>query len=115
MLPCQSPKNTPENTPQGTAIFRTYWTARQELDCVKNKKIYQQYIEQNIKKYKTMVGINDFGETAYLYKFKQITIQADKVNEFWSTTQDDAYNKYIIKLMHLNKKMKFKTIQKVCY
>ena len=29
-----------------------------------------------------MVGINDFGETAYLYKFKQITIQADKVNEF---------------------------------
>ena len=44
-----------------------------------------------------MVGINDFGETAYLYKFKQITIQADKVNEFWSTTQDDAYNKYILK------------------
>ena len=62
------------------------------------KIIYKdEFTPENIKKYKTMVGINDFGETAYLYKFKQITIQADKVNEFWSTTQDDAYNKYILK------------------
>ena len=62
------------------------------------KIIYKdEFTPENIKKYKTMVDINDFGETAYLYKFKQITIQADKVNEFWSTTQDDAYNKYILK------------------
>ena len=26
-----------------------------------------------------------------------MTIQGDKVNEFWTTTQDDAYNKYILK------------------
>ena len=28
---------------------------------------------------------------------KYQSIRADKVNEFWTTTQDDAYNKYILK------------------
>ena len=55
------------------------------------------FTPENVKKYQSMVGINSFGETAYLYKFKQMTIQGDKVDEFWSTTQDDAYNKYILK------------------
>ena len=62
------------------------------------KIIYtDQFTPENLKKYQSMVGINSFGETAYLYKFKQMTIQADKVNEFWTITQDDAYNKYILK------------------
>ena len=38
-----------------------------------------------------------FGETIFIYKFKQISIRADKVDEFWKITQDDAYNKYILK------------------
>ena len=55
------------------------------------------FTPENVKKYQSMVGINSYGETAYLYKFKQMTIQGDMVYEFWTTTQDAAYNKYILK------------------
>jgi len=62
------------------------------------KMEYQdEFTPENIKKYQTMSGITDFGETILIYKFKQMSIRADKVNEFWSISQDDAYNKYILK------------------
>ena len=51
----------------------------------------------NIKKYQGMCGNNAWGETSYIYKFKQIAITADKVDEFWKNTQDEIYNKYILK------------------
>ena len=56
-----------------------------------------EFTPENIKKYKSMFGINDFGETIFIYKFKQINVRADKVDEFWKISQDDAYNKYILK------------------
>ena len=60
-------------------------------------KYEDEFTPENIKKYQSMFGINDFGETLFIYKFKQISIRADKVNEFWTISQDDAYNKYILK------------------
>lgn len=56
-----------------------------------------EFTPTNVKKYQSMVGINDFGETIFIYKFKQINVRADKVDEFWKISQDDAYNKYILK------------------
>ena len=56
-----------------------------------------EFTPANVKKYQSMVGINDFGETIFIYKFKQINVRADKVDEFWKISQDDAYNKYILK------------------
>ena len=44
-----------------------------------------------------MVGINGFGSTEFIWKFKQINISADKIEEFWSITQEDAYDKYVLK------------------
>ena len=44
-----------------------------------------------------MCGNNTWGETSYIYKFKQISITADKIDEYWTTTQDAIYNKYILK------------------
>lgn len=51
----------------------------------------------NIKKYQKMAGINSFGQTEYIWKFKQINISADKVDEFWDIPQDDAYDRYVLK------------------
>jgi len=56
-----------------------------------------EFTPANVKKYQSMVGINDFGETIFIYKFKQINVRADKVDEFWKISQDEAYNKYILK------------------
>lgn len=51
----------------------------------------------NIKKYQKMCGVTSFGQTEYIYKFKQVNIAADKVDEFWSIPQNDAYDKYVLK------------------
>jgi hypothetical protein len=51
----------------------------------------------NIKKYQKMCGVTSFGQTEYIYKFRQINIAADKVDEFWTIKQDDAYNRYVLK------------------
>ena len=51
----------------------------------------------NIKKYQQMAGNNNFGETSLVYKFKQINITADKINEFWTTPMDKIYNTYVLK------------------
>lgn len=62
------------------------------------KLIYQdKFTPENVKKYKSMCGITSFGSTQYIYKFKQINITADKLNEFWTEPQDEIYNKYILK------------------
>ena len=53
--------------------------------------------EKNIKKYKSMCGINPFGQTEYIFKFKQINVSADLIDEFWTIPQNKAYNKYILK------------------
>lgn len=52
---------------------------------------------KNIAKYKSMCGINGFGQTEFIWKFKQINLSADQVDEFWSLEQDKAYNKYVLK------------------
>ena len=56
-----------------------------------------EFTPANIKKYQDMCGNNTWGETSYIYKFKQISITADKIDEYWTTTQDAIYNKYILK------------------
>jgi len=56
-----------------------------------------EFTPENIKKYQSMAGITSFGETSYIYKFKQIAISVDSVNEFWSITQDEAYAKHVLK------------------
>ena len=55
------------------------------------------FTPENIKKYKSMCSVTTFGTTQLIYKFKQISITADKDNEFWSSPQDEVYNKYILK------------------
>jgi len=52
---------------------------------------------KNIEKYKAMAGVTGFGETGYIWKFKQINLTADNVNEFWEIPQEEAYDKYIVK------------------
>jgi len=42
-----------------------------------------------------MCGINHFGQTEYIYKFKQVNITADKIDEFWTIKQDEAFDKYV--------------------
>lgn len=62
------------------------------------KMIYvDEFTPANIKKYKAMCGTNHFGQTELLWKFKQINISVDLVDEFWTLSQDDAYNKYVLK------------------
>jgi len=51
----------------------------------------------NIKKYKEMAGVNGYGSTEYIYKFKQINVTADNIDEFWTIPQNDAYDKYVLK------------------
>lgn len=54
--------------------------------------------EDNIKRYKSMAGITNFGETQYIYSFKQTSITANDVKEFWKIpTLNDAYKKFILK------------------
>ncbi len=61
------------------------------------KMIYtDKFTPENIKKYKSMCGITNFGQTEYIYKFKQVNISADKLDEFWSIPQDEAYDKYVL-------------------
>ena len=54
------------------------------------------FTKENIEKYKSMAGVTSFGQTEYIWKFKQININADKVDEFWSIPQDEAYDKYVL-------------------
>lgn len=56
-----------------------------------------EFNSDNIKKYKSMSGITAFGQTEFIWKFKQVNITADKVEEFWQIPQDDAYDKYVLK------------------
>tara|TARA_R110000787_G_scaffold75993_4_gene168020 strand:+ start:2129 stop:2596 length:468 start_codon:yes stop_codon:yes gene_type:complete len=51
----------------------------------------------NVKKYQALVGITSYGETNLVYKFKQINITADNVEEFWTSKMDDMYDKYVLK------------------
>lgn len=51
---------------------------------------------ENVKKYKAMCGVNGFGQTQYVWKFKQINISADLIDEFWTLPHDEAYNKYVL-------------------
>ena len=52
---------------------------------------------KNIAKYKSMCGVTSFGQTEYIYKFRQINLSADKIDEFWEIKQDKAYDKYVLK------------------
>jgi len=62
------------------------------------KVVYKDsFTPANIKKYQQMAGNNNFGETTLVYKFKQINITADKINEFWTTPMDKIYNTYVLK------------------
>jgi len=72
--------------------------SKPNADPVGVKLVYLDEVNStNIKKYKDMVGINGFGSTEFIWKFKQINISADKIDEFWSITQEDAYDKYVLK------------------
>ena len=84
--------NDPDSTTFGKRIEKP------DAEAIGLKMKYEdEFTPENIKKYQAMFGINDFGETIFIYKFKQISIRADKVNEFWTISQDDIYNKYILK------------------
>lgn len=62
------------------------------------KMIYtDEFTPENIKKYKAMCGTNHFGQTELIWKFKQVQISVDLVEEFWSIPQDEAYRKYVQK------------------
>jgi len=56
-----------------------------------------EFTPENVKKYKKMCGINNFGKTEYIYKFRQENIAVSKVDEFWKIPQDEAYDKYVLK------------------
>lgn len=60
-------------------------------------KYQDEFNAKNIEKYKSMSAVTTFGTTQHIYKFKQINITADKLNEFWTEKQDDIYDKYILK------------------
>ena len=60
-------------------------------------KFKDEFNEKNIKKYKSMCGTNPFGQTEYIWKFRQVNISVDKIPEFWEIAQDKAYDKYILK------------------
>mgnify|MGYP003988271459 FL=1 len=89
------PKMT-DNDPDSTTFGKRIDKPNAEAIGLK-MKYEDEFTPENIKKYQAMFGINDFGETIFIYKFKQISIRADKVNEFWTISQDDIYNKYILK------------------
>ena len=62
------------------------------------KMIYKdEFNAANIKKYKSMCGTTSFGQTELIWKFKQVQISVDLVDEFWSISQDEAYSKYVLK------------------
>lgn len=62
------------------------------------KMIYtDEFTPENIKKYKALVGTNHFGQTELIWKFKQVQISVDLVDEFWTIPQDEAYSKYVLK------------------
>ena len=62
------------------------------------KMIYtDEFNAENIKKYKAMCGTNHFGQTQLIWKFKQVDISVDLVDEFWTMSQDEAYSKYVLK------------------
>jgi len=66
---------------------------------VGTKLIFQDsWNEKNIKRYQSMAGITNFGETQYIYSFKQTSIAANNIKEFWKLPSlDDAYKKFILK------------------
>jgi len=67
------------------------------------KQVYtDEFTPANIKKYKAMVGTNHFGQTELIWKFKQVNISVDLVDEFWTLPQDEAYNKYVLKEQTIN-------------
>ncbi len=54
------------------------------------------YTPENVTKYKKMVGVNNFGETKFVWKFKQMNISGDhNPEEFWEIKQNEAYDKYV--------------------
>ena len=55
------------------------------------------FTPENIKKYQSMSGVTTYGQTQHILKFKQMSITMDKIPEFWAKTQDELYDKYILK------------------
>lgn len=60
------------------------------------------FSKENIEKYKTMAGVTSFGQTEYIWKFRQININADNIKEFWEIPQDEAYDKLVLKRTVIN-------------
>lgn len=62
------------------------------------KMVYtDEFTPENIKKYKSMVGTNHFGQTELIWKFRQVNISVDLLDEFWTMSQEEAYSKYVLK------------------
>jgi hypothetical protein len=53
--------------------------------------------EANIKKYKAMADVNNFGQTRYEWKFPMQSTQANSAKQFWELSVDEAYKKFILK------------------
>lgn len=84
--------NDPESTTFGKRIEKP------NSEPIGIRMVFQdEFTPENIKRYKSMCGVTPFGQTEYIYKFKQINISADKIDEFWEIKQDDAYDKYVLK------------------
>jgi len=60
-------------------------------------ELKDKFTPKNIAKYKKMCGVTSFGQTEYIWKFKQINVAADKIDEFWDIPQDKAYDRYVLK------------------
>ena len=84
--------NDPESDTFGKRIDKP------DAEPIGTKMIYtDEFNEKNIKRYKSMCGATSFGETELIWKFKQVNISVDLVDEFWTLSQDEAYSKYVLK------------------
>jgi len=71
------------------------------------KLVYlDEFSPKNIEKYQKMSGITSYGQTQLIYKFRQMSITADKETEFWTESQDEIYNKYVLKQVIIVEKNK---------
>jgi len=84
--------NDPESDTFGKRIDKP------DATPIGTKMIYtDEFTPANIKRYRAMCGANSFGETELIWKFKQVNISVDLVDEFWNLSQEDAYSKYVLK------------------
>ena len=84
--------NDPESDTFGKRIDKP------DATPIGTKMIYtDEFTPANIKRYRAMYGANSFGETELIWKFKQVNISVDLVDEFWNLSQEDAYSKYVLK------------------